>query len=190
MAALWTLMFPLVLPPETDDGLGIVVLNSNAETHFSFTNALGLVSADQVRALGIVLGQYPRACWIVTLHHHVIEYPQPAKALSERIGTALINGSWFVRRLQRLTGRVVVMHGHRHVDWIGECGGVLIVSAPSPVMNGTDYVDTYFYVHTLAAGIDGRLRLLEPERIIVAGTGAATARNEPQTERIQMPRGI
>ncbi len=183
-------MFPLVLPPETDDGLGIVVLNSNAETHFSFTNALGLVSADQVRALGIVLGQYPRACWIVTLHHHVIEYPQPAKALSERIGTALINGSWFVRRLQRLTGRVVVMHGHRHVDWIGECGGVLIVSAPSPVMNGTDYVDTYFYVHTLAAGIDGRLRLLEPERIIVAGTGAATARNEPQTERIQMPRGI
>ena len=32
-------------------------------------------------------------------HHHVIEYPQPAKALSERIGTALVNGTWFVPRV-------------------------------------------------------------------------------------------
>jgi Calcineurin-like phosphoesterase len=170
MAALWTSAFPLVLPPETDDGLGIVVLNSNAETHFSFTNALGLVSADQVRALEIVLEQYPRARWIVALHHHVVEYPQPAKALSERVGTALINGSWFLRRLQSLAGRVVVVHGHRHIDWIGECGGVLIVSAPSPVMDGTDGVDTYFYVHTFAAGTDGQLRMLEPERIVVPGS--------------------
>ncbi len=170
VAALWTSVFPLVLPPETDDSLGIVVLNSNAETHFSFTNALGLVSADQVRALGIVLEQYPRAQWIVALHHHVVEYPQPAKALSERIGTALINGTWFLRKLQRLAGHVVVVHGHRHIDWIGECGGVLILSAPSPVMNGIDSIDTYFYVHTLAAGIDGQLRLLKSERIIVPGS--------------------
>ena len=177
VAALWTSIFPLVLPPEADDGLGIVVLNSNAETHFSFTNALGLVSADQVRALDIVFRQYPRACWIVALHHHIIEYPQAAKALSERIGTTLINGSWFVRKLQRLTDRVVLMHGHRHVDWIGQCGGVLIISAPSPVMNGTDCVHTYFYVHTLAAGIDGRLRLFEPERIVVAGAPTPTAHN-------------
>jgi hypothetical protein len=185
VAALWTSIFPLVLPPEADDCLGIVVLNSNAETHFSFTNALGLVSADQVRALDIVFRQYPRACWIVALHHHIIEYPQAAKALSERIGTALINGSWFVRRLQRLSGRVVVMHGHRHIDWIGQCGGVLIVSAPSPVMNGTDSVDTYFYIHTLAAGGDGRLRLLEPERIVVAGAPSPTAHSEPMMERSQ-----
>jgi predicted phosphodiesterase len=169
MAALWTSIFPLVLPPKAEDCLGVVVLNSNAETHFSFTNALGLVSSKQARALDTILGQYPRAYWIVALHHHLIEYPQPAKALSERIGTALINGSWFVRRLLSLAGRVVVMHGHRHIDWIGECGGVLIVSAPSAVMNGTERDDTYFYIHTLAAGIDGRLRLREPERIIVTG---------------------
>jgi hypothetical protein len=173
VAALWTSVFPLVLPPENDDNLGIVILNSNAETHFSFTNALGLVSADQVRALGIVLEQYPRAQWIVALHHHVIEYPQPAKALSERIGTALINGTWFLRRLQTFAGRIVVVHGHRHIDWIGECGGVLILSAPSPVMNGSDGVDTYFYVHTLAVGTDGQLRLLEPERVVVPGTATA-----------------
>jgi hypothetical protein len=37
-------------------------------------------------------------------------------------------------------------------------------------MNGTDGIDTYFYVHTLAAGTDGQLRLLKPERIIVPGS--------------------
>ena len=86
----------------------------------------------------------------------LIEYPQPPKALAERIGTALINGSWFVRRLQHLADHAVIMHGHRHVDWIGECGGMLILSAPSPVMEATDCLETYFYVHTLGvARTDG-----------------------------------
>ena len=71
-----------------------------------------------------------------------------------RIGTALINGSWMIRQLQRLAGRAVIMHGHRHIDWIGQCGRLLIVSAPSPVMapGAPD-----FYVHTLALGTDGQL---------------------------------
>ena len=167
LAGLWATIFPMVMPPATDDGLGVIVLNSNAETHFSFTNALGLVSAEQARGLSAAVGQYPRACWIVALHHHVIEYPKPAKALSERIGTALINGSWFIRRLQHLANHAVIMHGHRHIDWIGECGGLLIVSAPSPVMAPIDCQETYFYVHTLAVGADERLKLLAPERINV-----------------------
>jgi hypothetical protein len=175
LAGLWATIFPMVMPPATDDGLGVIVLNSNAETHFSFTNALGLVSAEQARAFRVAVRQYPRACWIVALHHHVIEYPKPAKALSERIGTALINGSWFIRRLQHLADHVVIMHGHRHIDWIGECGGLLIVSAPSPVMAAVDCPETCFYVHTLAIGTDGRLRLLHPERIVVRGERAADA---------------
>jgi hypothetical protein len=72
---------------KTEDGLGVIVLNLNAETHFSFTNALGMVSFTQAKAIDIAAAQYPRACWIVALHHHVVEYPKPAKALSERIGT-------------------------------------------------------------------------------------------------------
>jgi hypothetical protein len=167
LAGLWATVFPMVMPPVADDGLGVIVLNSNAETHFSFTNALGLVSAEQARALAVAVRQYPRACWIVALHHHVIEYPKPAKALSERIGTALINGSWFIRRLQHLGNHAVIMHGHRHIDWIGECGGLLIVSAPSPVMEPIDRLETYFYVHTVAVGADDRLKLLAPERINV-----------------------
>ena len=65
--------------------------------------------------------------------------------------------------------RVVLMHGHRHIDWIGECGGIAIVSAPSPVMEATNELDTYFYIHTLEAGGDGRIRLLAPQRVTVRG---------------------
>lgn len=166
---LWTSVFPMVLPPDADDGLGIILLDSNADTHFSFTNALGMISVDHARRLEIACAQYPHACWIIALHHHVVEYPGPAKALSERIGTALVNGNWFVRRLKPLAGRVVLMHGHRHIDWIGECGGIPILSAPSPVMEATDDVATYFYIHRLATGSDRRLRLLRPERITVEG---------------------
>jgi hypothetical protein len=164
---LWAAVFPMVLPPDRDDGLGIILLNSNADTHFSFTNALGMISVEQVRGIEIAAAQYPQACWIIALHHHVIEYPKVAKVLSERIGTALVNGNWFVRRLQALGGRAVLMHGHRHIDWIGKCGGLSIVSAPSPVMEAADDADTYFYIHTLAAQNGEQFGLLTPERVVV-----------------------
>jgi hypothetical protein len=170
---LWANAFPMIVPPEDDAGLGIILLNSNADTHFSFTNALGMVSAEQMRAFDLACAEYPRAAWIVALHHHLMEYPWAAKQLSMRIGTALINGNWFVRSLKPLTGRAVLMHGHRHVDWIGECAGLPIVSAPSPVMEVTDDKDTAFYIHTLAIDTDGRLRLLTPERIVVPGESIA-----------------
>jgi hypothetical protein len=113
------------------------------------------MTAEQVRAIDAVTRQYPRAHRIVALHHHLIEYPKPAKAFSERIGTALINGSWFVRRLQRLGSRAVVLHGRRHITWIGECGSLRIISAPSPVMEATDDEPTCCHIHNLAAGSEG-----------------------------------
>jgi hypothetical protein len=165
----WARVFPMVVPPAKKDGLGIILLNSNADTHFSFTNALGMVSAEQMRGVDIARAEYPHACWVIALHHHVVEYPWAAKALSERIGTSLINGNWFVRSLRPLSDRAILMHGHRHIDWIGHIAGLRIISAPSPVMEVTDDLDTAFYIHSLAIDADGRLRLLEPERIIVPG---------------------
>jgi hypothetical protein len=166
---LWAAAFPMILPPDRNDGLGVILLNSNADTHFSFTNALGMVSAEQVRGIEIADAQFPQAYWIIALHHHVVEYPKAAKTLSERIGTALVNGNWFVRRLRGLGGRAVIMHGHRHIDWFGRCAELIILSAPSPVMEATDDVSTYFYIHTLAAGADGKFDLLTPERVAVPG---------------------
>ncbi len=162
---LWATAFPLVWPPDAADGLGILLLNSNAESHFSFTNALGMLAADQVARMRIAVDEYPRARWIVALHHHIVEYPHPAHALSERVGTALINGQWFIRQLDPLAQRVVVMHGHRHVDWVGRCGDLLIVSAPSPVMEATNDQPTAFYIQSLTAGSNGGLALLPPRRV-------------------------
>ncbi len=59
------------------------------------------------------------------------------------------------------------MHGHRHIDRIGKCAELSIVSAPSPVMEAIDDADTYFYIHTLAKQDGGRFGLLTPERIVV-----------------------
>ncbi len=161
--------FPMVLPPEATGGLGVVLLNSNAETHFSFTNALGFVPREQEAAMARIVARHPDAVWIIALHHHVIEYPRAAKALSERIGTALVNGSWFARQLQRLSGRALAMHGHRHVDWIGRSGDVTVISAPSPVMNVTDEKPTYFYVHAIGRDSAGHILLHAPHRIDLPG---------------------
>ena len=112
--------------------------------------------------LTAALDHYPKARSIVALHHHLIEYPMPVAAFSERIGTALINGSWFERVLKPYApGQIVVMHGHRHVDWIGACGELRIVSAPSPVM-APDSEPTHFHIHALGLGPDGRLVLAAP----------------------------
>ena len=161
----WLSLFPMVLAPRHDDGLGIIALNSNAETHFSFTNALGLVTAEQATAIDKVMKQFPRAYWLVTLHHHIVEHPKLGHALAERIGTTLINGNYFTRRLQRVADRVIVLHGHRHIDWIGECGGLTIVSAPSATMPAKGRDDVYFYILTVGVDASGRLQLAEPERV-------------------------
>src|SRR5262249_44695982 len=92
--AAWGDPFPLVLPPDRPDRRGAILLNSVAETNFSFTNALGLVDAGQARRLAMVTRQSPAARWLVALHHHLVEYPDPAKLFSERVGTALINATW------------------------------------------------------------------------------------------------
>jgi hypothetical protein len=160
----WNAVYPMVVPPDTPDGLGFILIDSNADTHFSFTNALGMVSTDQLNGIEIATAQYPRASWVIVLHHHVVEYPWRPHAFAERVGTALINANWFVRKLRPLANRVIVMHGHRHVDWLGECGGLAIVSAPSPVM---DEAPASFYIHTLLRGRDSRLGLLPPERVVL-----------------------
>ncbi|MGO4830871.1 metallophosphoesterase, partial [Rhizobiaceae sp. 2RAB30] len=56
---LWASVFPMVLPPSEADGLGIILLNSNTDTHFSFTNALGVISAEEVKGIDLMRRRYP-----------------------------------------------------------------------------------------------------------------------------------
>jgi hypothetical protein len=167
----WAAAFPMVLPPAEADGLGVLLLDSNAQTHFSFTNALGILPAEQMRAAERVMAEFPRAHWLVCLHHHLVEYPRVGVTLADRIATALSNGHWALTRLGRHAPRLVVLHGHRHTDWAGIAGGVRILSAPSPVMG-----EGYFWVHGLAPGADGALALagrarIEPSWSVIAEGG-------------------
>lgn len=158
--------FPMIVPPQGSNGLGIAVLNSNAESHFSFTNALGYVSVEQTQRLFSALTRYPDAHWIIALHHHLQEYPKSVP-FSIRIGTVLINGSWFIRKLGPYASRAIVMHGHRHLDWIGAFGPLKVLSGPSPVMGAIDGAATHFYIHNLTTGPDNQLKLLSPQQVTV-----------------------
>ncbi|WP_395689319.1 metallophosphoesterase family protein [Aestuariivirga sp.] len=169
LSAIADLAFPMLQRPDGEAGLGIIVLNSNASTHFSFTNALGMVSMAQLRASERVMGQFPSAGWIIALHHHLVEYPIPAKALSERIGTALINGSQVIRRLRKYSSRILFMHGHRHTEWIGSAGGIPIVSAPSPVMEASDTQPSHFFIHAVSTDTSGAIVLQQPEKVTIMG---------------------
>jgi hypothetical protein len=164
LAKLWSDSYPLILPPAGEGGLGVVLLDSNADANFSFTNALGMISTDQTQRLKATLDAHPKARWLIALHHHLAEYPRPVEAFSERIGTALINGARILRMLRPYASRVIVMHGHRHIDWFGRCGQLRVISAPSPVMAGPDET-THFHVHSLAVGPDSSIHLLKPQRI-------------------------
>ncbi|MGL5737019.1 MAG: metallophosphoesterase [Beijerinckiaceae bacterium] len=172
LGRLWHDAFPMIVPPAMRDGLGVIVLNSNAETHFSFTNALGLISAPQLSRALAMMDAHPEAGFIFAVHHHLAEYPMRTAAFAERIGTALINGNWVLRELKPYAHRIIVMHGHRHIDWIGQSGALTIVSAPSPVMNAKREAATGFYIHTVSVGDNGAVSLGPPQRIAVEGDAA------------------
>jgi hypothetical protein len=166
----WAGAFPMVLPPPTPDGLGVLLLDSNAQTHFSFTNALGILPAEQMRAAERAIAEYPAARWLVCLHHHMVEYPRGGVKLADRIATALTNGHWAVSRLRRHAPRIVVLHGHRHTDWAGEAGIVRILSAPSPVMG-----EGYFWIQELTRGTGNGLRLAGRVRVEPKKAGQESA---------------
>lgn len=168
--AVWEACFPMVVPPAAPDGLGVLLLDSNALTHFSFTNALGILAAQEWHAAEHAMAEWPRARWLVAMHHHLVEYPRAGVKLADRIGTALTNGHWALTRLRRQASRLVVLHGHRHTDWTGQAGGVRILSAPSPVMGAADPASPRgFWIQKLARGEGDALRLLAPERVVVPG---------------------
>ena len=83
------------------------------------------------------------------------------------IGTTLINGNWFTRHLLGVGRRAIVMHGHRHIDWMGQCGDLLILSAASSTMAAKGQSDVYFYVHTVGVDASGNIGLAQPERVDV-----------------------
>jgi 3',5'-cyclic AMP phosphodiesterase CpdA len=169
MAKIWDAIFPLVEPPPTGDGYGLILLDSNAASHFSLTNAIGVVDPSQLAALKSVLRNSPGRAWIILLHHQVVEYPISSIRLRDRIGLALINGPDVLAAITPYASRVLVLHGHRHKDWIGTCGKVVLCSAPSASMGcDKEIYRGSFNVHELALAEDGGIRLASTQHVRVA----------------------
>ena len=157
----------MVLPPDSPDGLGVILLNSVPRRILVYQCARSS-SPRQMRKRWPPSG-IPGSSLDCRAPSPSRGVSNPAKAFSERVGTALINGSWFVRQLRPLGDRIVALHGHRHVDWIGECSGVRSSRLPLRSMEATNDEPSYFHILTLAAGKGGRLCLLAPERVDLPG---------------------
>jgi hypothetical protein len=133
----------LVEPPPVEDGYGIILLNSNARSHFSLTNAIGVVSPSQLKALKSILRSSPRSSWMILLHHQVVEYPVASISLIDRIGLALVNAPDVLAAIAPHASRCLILHGHRHRD-------------------GS------FHIHEFALSLDGGMRLNTTERVKVS----------------------
>src|SRR5215471_3238846 len=125
IANVWDAIFPLVEPATSERGYGIILLDSNAPSNFSFTNAVGILNPGQLRALKSVLRSTHHA-WLILLHHQVVEYPVPGISLSDRVGLALMNAADVLAAITPYASRTLVLHGHRHVDWIGSTGNTVL----------------------------------------------------------------
>jgi 3',5'-cyclic AMP phosphodiesterase CpdA len=168
VAKIWQTIFPLVEPPG-DKIPGLILLNSNARSHFSLTNAIGVIDRSQLRALRSIFRSSPADAWLILLHHQVVEYPLTSIGLRDRIGLALINAPDVLAAIAPHAHRTLVLHGHRHRAWIGICGGVILCSAPSTALGsyGGEMYQGSFYIHELDTGMGGCLRLIATERVKV-----------------------
>lgn len=169
---IWQTIFPLVAPAG-DNTPGLILLNSNARSHFALTNAIGVVDRPQLRALRSIFRNSPGHSWLILLHHQIVEYPLTSIGLRDRIGLALMNAPDVLAAIAPHAQRTLVLHGHRHRDWIGVCGGVTLCSAPSAALgsyNGKMYEGS-FHIHELGSGKDGSVRLIATERVKVTEPG-------------------
>lgn len=165
---IWETIFPLV-EPAGDNTPGLILLNSNARSHFSLTNAIGVIDRSQLRALRQIFRSSPAHAWLILLHHQVVEYPLTSISLRDRIGLALINAPDVLAAIAPHAHRTLVLHGHRHRDWIGICGSVVLCSAPSTALGsyGGEMYQGSFHIHELGTGIGGSVRLITTDRVKV-----------------------
>jgi 3',5'-cyclic AMP phosphodiesterase CpdA len=171
IATVWDEIFPLIAPPAEDGGYGVILLDTNGRRYFSLTNALGVVSRSQLAALKHILQKVPCRGWMILLHHHLVEYPIRSISLDQRIGVALVNAPDVLNVIASCQSPVLVLHGHRHRDWIGARGNVVVCSAPSVAFgskNDKDVRAGSFQVYDFAVNGDGGVELITAERVTVA----------------------
>jgi 3',5'-cyclic AMP phosphodiesterase CpdA len=177
IAKVWDDIFPLVVPPsdgrsadDADRGCGAILLDSNARSHFSATNAIGVIGRPQLKKMRAVLKAFGTCGWIIVLHHHVVEYPDGSVKLGDRIALSLMDAPDVLSAISRHASHVVMFHGHRHHDWIGTSSDLVLCSAPSVSLGsvGADLYRGSFHLDELAVTGHGDVRLTSSKRVCVS----------------------
>ena len=172
LSKVWNAMFPLVEPAADGRRYGLILLDSNAPSNVSLTNAIGVVNPAQLRAVRAILRTVDGGAWLILLHHQVVEYPVLGIPLRDRIGLALMNAPDLLAAISPHAERVLVLHGHRHVDWIGAIRGTVLCSAPSITM-GLEKYRGRFTIHEFTVSSTSRIRVTANERINTSVTPPA-----------------
>src|SRR5262245_14648672 len=171
IAVVWDEIFPLIALPSGDGGYGVILLETNARRYFSLTNAVGIVGRSQLAGLKQILRKAPCRGWLILLHHHLVEYPIRSIGLDERIGVALVNAPEVLKVIASCQSPILVLHGHRHRDWIGARANVVVCSAPSVAFGSKSAKDVpagSFHIHDVAVNAEGGMMLISSERVTVA----------------------
>ena len=80
LTELWATAFPLVWPPDPADGLGILLLNSNADAALLIHQRTGDDGGRLgVKRMRIAVEEYPDARWIVALDHQIHRVSTPGE---------------------------------------------------------------------------------------------------------------
>jgi hypothetical protein len=82
----------------------------------------------------------------------------------------LVNASDVLRLITRSGRPVVIMHGHRHRDWVGTRGRVLVCSAPSVTFGdrGSQRSEGRFSIYDIALAPDGAVQIPSVDRVCVS----------------------
>lgn len=124
--------FPLYV--EIDSEWGALVVNSCWPTATSASNAFGWVDIQQLNKLRLLLRANPNRRFMLVLHHQIVDFEGVASRWRDDAATILINRDELMRALSEAKNGIVVFHGHRHIDAVGEVGNMLVISAPSAAL--------------------------------------------------------
>jgi hypothetical protein len=90
-------------------------------------------------------------------------------SLRDRIGLALMNAPDLLAAITPHAGRTVILHGHRHIDWVGITGETVLYSAPSVTLGMEEYRGR-FSIHEFSVSPTGRIQITANDRVKASQT--------------------
>ncbi|MBA4150645.1 MAG: metallophosphoesterase [Verrucomicrobia bacterium] len=136
---IWQSLFPLVIEdPKTK--LLIFVLDSNDPGGNIVDNAFGKVRWDQLVQLRRLQAHFGRRPVIYVLHHHVTLPSTPVWHVLKHPKQAIMRRFMVMKNASELIAALpddrntIVLHGHRHTNFVGTLKNKVFVSAPSTTL--------------------------------------------------------